>query len=570
MRELGLGGYRSIDKYVKAKLEKLDGNPTFLSLFELMFSEKDNILFEQSAGYRIVYTTYGEGKQKALDTAARIKARFADLPQGAVIGLYMDNGLGWIVTFWGIILAGFCPLLMNMRLPAGMLEGALADMKAAAVISDGEKFTLPTVGLEDLESLTGAELPAVCGDEVYVMSSGTSQRLKICGYTAREFAAQIIGSYDIIKKCRMVKRHYGGSLKLLTFLPFYHIFGLVAVYIWFAFFSRTFVHLADMNPATIVNTVKRHNVTHIFAVPLFWEKVYERAVKTVKSRGAETEQKFNRGMAISRKIGDVPLLGSLFTKLAFKSVRDKMFGESIKFMITGGSYIPGDVLEFFNRIGYPLANGYGMTEIGITSVELSSKMKIRAAGFVGSPLKGIEYSVNGEGELLVRGKSCAHSICEGGRRYLLEGAYPTGDLAECKGGRYRILGRRDDVIIAANGENVNPELIEPCFKIEDTCGVALISERTGEGVRPVLLVSLKRSLTAQRFKEIDEAIKSAASKAGVSKLIGKTVYTLDPVMRDNEFKLNRARLSREYNGGKLNILPEGYFASRAEADEDAV
>jgi acyl-CoA synthetase (AMP-forming)/AMP-acid ligase II len=75
---------------------------------------------------------------------------------------------------------------------------------------------------------------------------------------------------------------YNGSIKQLAFLPFYHIFGLFAVYYWFAFFGRTFVFLKDYSPDTIARTCRRHEVTHIFAVPLLWHTVEEKIQKGVR------------------------------------------------------------------------------------------------------------------------------------------------------------------------------------------------------------------------------------------------------------------------------------------------
>ena len=200
----------------------------------------------------------------------------------------------------------------------------------------------------------------------------------------------------------MVKRHYESRMKLLAFLPFYHVFGLIAVYIWFAFFSRTFVHLPDMAPDTIIGTIKRHKVTHIFAVPLFWEKVRSEALKTIKGMGDDTFTKFEHAMGIASSLPGPA--SRLFSRMAFREVREKLFGESIVFMIAGGSAISPDVLGFFNGIGYRLANGYGMTEVGITSLELSADRKYLDAGYVGAPMAHAEYMIDGNGELLVRGE----------------------------------------------------------------------------------------------------------------------------------------------------------------------
>lgn len=571
MQDYGLGGARSINAFVKDKLEAFSRMEiSFASLFELMFREKENILYERSVGYRIETTTYGEAYDAVLRLAAAMREAFGDVPAGATIGLYMDNGLLWIESFWAILAAGYRPLLMNRRLPKPVLAKALDDTDARAVIADEPVFDRPTCSPGSLRSDTPLTLPAVFGDELLVMSSGTSENLKICAYSANELYYQILESYRIIRTCAPLKKHYHGRLKLLTFLPFYHIFGLVAVYIWFAFFSRTFVHLEDMAPDTIVNTVKRHEVTHIFAVPLFWEKVYEQTQSALLRQDPATRRKLKKGLAIAAAIGDWPIIGPAFIRRAFRPIRERMFGESVCFMITGGSGIPAPVLSFFNRIGYRLANGYGMTEIGITSVELSSRQKILNAGFVGKPFAFVEYKLNDRGELLVRGKATARRIWENGRPVAADDWYNTRDLAECIKGRYRILGRRDDVIVAANGENLNPAILESYFMGEDVNGVALIRERTPEGDRPVLLASVRRTLPAARFSAVDERLKQTAASLGLSSLIGRIVYTPDPLIQADDFKCNRARLSKAYQAGDVRLLSPEQFLPEERTDSDPV
>ena len=134
---------------------------------------------------------------------------------------------------------------------------------------------------------------------------------------------------------------------------------------------------------------------------------YKQIVDTVMEaaaimRGEKTFEKFEKGMRVSRAIGNLPVIGKLFSKTAFKELRENIFGESVQFMISGGSAISENVLEFFNAIGYHLANGYGMTEIGITSVELSKNKKLLNSGWVGRPFSGVEYKIE-DGQLFVRG-----------------------------------------------------------------------------------------------------------------------------------------------------------------------
>ena len=564
MKELGLGGYLGINEFVAAKLQKLNEMPAgFGSLFELMFSEKENLLYEKSEGYRIRQTTYGEAYEETLRLAAALKTML-DLPHGAAVGLSMENSLRWIELFWAILLCGWNPLLLNLRLSDALLEQALRSCGARAVISDGRQYAVRTLAANEIVPAGAPFAPCRFGEELLVMSSGTSDHVKICAYSAEELRCQIRDSYEIIRICAPAKEHYDGYIKQLCFLPFYHVFGLIAVYIWFAFFSRAFVQLNDMQPQTILNTIKRHKVTHIFAVPLFWETVYEQAIKTIKSRGEKTYRKFLKGMRIARRFGSVPALARAFGKTAFKEVRENLFGESVRFMITGGGAIREEVMTFFNAIGYHLADGYGMTEIGITSVELSDRPSVLNVCSVGMPLSGTEYQINESGELLVRGGVLTKYIIEDGKKTVSDKQawFNTHDLAAFSGGGYRILGRTDDLIVTANGENLNPNLTEPLLRTGGTDGVCLIDG----GNTAVLLVSVNRCITQDRLETLGKQLKEAIAAADLTGQIGKIVYITEPLMKDGEFKLNRRRLAADYRDGRLAVANPRVQTDSSEQD----
>ena len=555
MKITGIGESKNISDFVASKIAALnESEVSFRLLFDLMFREKENILYEKSEGYHIIETSYGEAYQNILKLSARIGTELSEVPKGAVLGLYMENSLLWIETFWAILAAGYRPLLMNLRLDHNTLAKALSDLNAAAVFSLDEQFEVRTINPANMQQERNANTELVFGDEIYVMSSGTSERVKLCGYGALEFYHLLLNSAKIVENCKMIRNHYEGRLKQLCFLPFYHIFGLVAVYLWFGFFSRTFVELRDYSPQTILNTIRRHKVTHIFAVPLFWEKVYDAAIKTIQKRGERTVKKFSRGLAISGKIGDLPFFGKAFKKIAFHEVRENLFGESVQFMITGGSAIRSEVMSFFNGIGYFLTDGYGASEIGITSVELSRKAKIRNACFVGKPMDGIEYKISEHGELLVSGKAIARTIFENGEKKPLCDYYETRDLAECINGHYRILGRIDDLLIAADGENLNPNLIEPQLMTPQMKGCCLLGVDKDSETVPILLVSVDRYLSVERFTALDKAVRAKIQTLPMGSSIKKIVYTSDPLLHDNEIKLNRRRLSRDYAHGNLNLI----------------
>lgn len=567
-----LGGYNSINEFVEAKLNKFASmEHTMGALYTMMFSEKENTMYETSVGYEIRKTTYGEVKTHIEARYRVLQEKLAGIPRDSIVGLYMNNSLDWIEMFWSILHSGYSVLLMNLRLDEATLEKTLADCGVKAVVTDGRMFSVPTItasqcvpsdspsgndiSMSDVKSSTGAEGEGF-GSTIYVMSSGTTANVKVCGYTAEEFYYQVFDSYNIIKKCELMKKHYEGELKQLTFLPFYHIFGLVAVYIWFAFFSRTFVELKNLEPETITNTIQKHKVTHIFAVPLFWEKVYAQAMKTIRKRGEKTVEKFGKGMKLIRKTSGMPGLSNFLSRKLFKEVRANMFGESISFMISGGSEIKPEILEFFNAIGYHLANGYGMSELGITSVNLDKGGRKLLEGFVGEPLASVEYRIGDDGNLFVRGKTIASNVFEQGqwRSVSRDEWFDTKDMACCEDGQYRLLGRRDDVVISSTGENLNPAIIEPVFEMQGIRNACLIGPCKNGVKVPVLVVSADKFITEKAFEELKRAVWECADRAGIGAELKDILFTTDELMSSEEFKLNRRKVRLAYENGDFSRI----------------
>lgn len=542
-----LGGFKRVNQYVRNKISRLGAeDKCFATLYRYMFSERKNIFAEMSDGFRIKQVSYGECADGISRIAAALSERTADIRQDAIVGLYMDNSVEWIQIFWSILMCGYRPLLLNLRMDDSILEGIIQQYDVAAVISDGAQFCVKTILARELtQAQSSAPTPNVWADEVIFMSSGTTDNVKLCAYKGQNFYYQICDSVKIIEQCPQIKKYYEGSIKLLAFLPFYHVFGFIAVYLWFAFFARTFVFLKDNSPQTLLDTIRRHKVTHIFSVPLMWETIYKEARKAIRARGKRTEAKFIRALKLA------PSLGRGFAKFAFKEVRENIFGESVRFMISGGSAISVEVLSFFNGIGYHLVNGYGMTEIGITSVEISKNRKCIVGGSVGRPFGYTEYDLASSGELLARGKATAGRILLNGQERVMNDDewFATGDLAQRKNGRYYILGRKDDLIVGANGENINPELVEKDFGVDGCTEVCLIADKSGA---PVFIASVSRRLPADALRKISADI--ASSLANKKIIVNKIVLTTDRLLGENDIKINRRKIAARYQREELHTV----------------
>lgn len=565
MKLNNIGGYKDVNTYVQKKYEAFENSDKrFSSLYDSMFSEAGNTFFERSRGYTIEKITYGECREQLEKRAATLKSMLNDPEKDSVIGLHMDNSVSWIQLFWAILLIGCRPLLMNTRLDDGTLETALKDTNAIAVITDGRKFSIRTIMEEEI---TEAEAPARKGEfgsELMVMSSGTSSHIKICCYSAEQFCHQIRDSYDIICRNDRIKQHYEGELKLLTFLPFYHVFGLIAVYIWFSFFSRTFVLLNDLSAQTLLSTIRRHKVTHIFAVPLFWEKIHSEVLRTIHDRGEKTEARFKKGLALSEKLLKLPG-GEAICKKLFKEVRGSLFGDSVLFTITGGSFINPETLHFFNAMGYYLCNGYGMSEIGITSVELSAKAADRCRPSIGTPMSSVEYRVSPEGMLEVRGPSTARRILQDGQETRRgDEWFQTGDLAALENGKWFLQGRGDDLVIGSAGENLNPNLIEPRLA---TAGVRELCLIGGHGLVPTLVCAVPPFAADEQVKATEKRVHEQIAAAGLNGQISRVVMTRADLTAENDFKISRARVRDRLIKNELPVWTPG-AAKAAESSDD--
>ncbi len=552
MKLNNIHGFSSIDEYVQYKLSAYSAEEkNFETLFRFMFDESNNVMVETTDGYRVKKITYGEFKNNILAVTPTVAGSFSELAQGEIIGLYMANCPEWLVLFWAILSAGYRPLLMNTRLPDDTLDSLLEEYGVKGVISDGKSFSVKTVMKEDaLVSSDSAFEIRPFGKEVLFMSSGTSNHVKLCAYTGENFYYQICDSANIIATCPNIKRHYDGELKQLMLLPLCHVFGFIAVYLWFGFFSRTFVFPRDLNPATIQRTVKKHKVTHIFAVPMVWEAVAKAADAKIRARGEKTYNRFKRVSSAVNSMGGV---GDFVAKRFLSEVRDGLFGDSIMFLISGGSHISASTLAFFNGIGYHLANGYGMTEIGITSVEKSSARKILNTGSIGAPFGYTEYSLDEKGRLLVRGKTrAARILCDGVETVSqADEWFLTGDMMRFEKGRYFAEGRGDDLIVCENGENLNPNLVEPTLIVDGVDNLCLFAE---EKKTVALVASVPGCYAKERLLSVHSALSDAVAEAKLDTVVTRIYFTNLPLIGEGEFKISRKKIADRVKNGSLRTF----------------
>lgn len=542
-----------IDKFYKQLADLEQSEKRFCDIYEIMKSRFASEVFgvEYFGGFESK-TTYSEFFALCESVAGALSERLGG-KQGSNVAIRMDNSVLWCACFFGVLMAGFKPVLINTRLDEESIRKAVKRVDALCVLCDKESELDGYIPASTLKS-DGIKNPC-WENEIILMTSGTTGDAKLVVYGGSAITAQVLTTTQIIKDSKSITQNRKLEIKLLALLPFYHIFGLSAVFLWFTFFGRTLVFPTALDAEAIRFACKRGEVTHFFAIPAVWVLAVRGLLAEAKKQGKE--ETLRKGVKISNKLQNIcPKLGLFVArKILFADVRDKIFGRSVCFCISGGGFLNDEAVEILNGIGYSMHVGYGMTETGITSVELSEKPKVRNLNTVGLPLKGVEYKINDDGVLCVKG-DLLHSaiITEKGRTERNSDEYfVTQDSCKVdESGRWCLQGRQDDIIIGENGENLSPDMVGLKLTPPSNRGFCVMGLEVEGDRRAVAVLSLNEGAT--------DFEKSAAANV-LYKQIDTLPITLRPYgvyittdeIPQNLGKVKRALLKKMIDAGDVKI-----------------
>ena len=560
----------NLKKYIRYNRDALVASKMDMkAIFQIMFHERDNILCETNDGFRIQKLSYGQIHDRIVSAGAGLYQKIG--AAGEYVALEMDNSPEWIVGFWSILLSGNKPYLVNLRYPQALSNGILKTLKIRYTLCQQEsQLDTQSILVQEIEGCQAAVPEDVFADEIAFSSSATSMNEVVCFYHGYQISQQILNFQGIIKECPRVAKHYKGSLKQLAFLPFYHVFGLFAVYFWFTFFGRTLVFLRDLSADTILQTCRRHEVTHIFAVPMLWHTVEKQLRSKLREAGEKKQKKFRTAMKLSTSLQNLfPSFGPELSKRLMKEVTSQLFGPSVLFCINGGSYLRDSALELLNGIGYFTCNGYGMSEIGITSVELRSRPKYRNLNTIGHPFQSVEYRLDDAGCLQVRGSSLCTRKLINGVETTVDGWFDTGDQMQCHNGFYTILGRQGDVVIGENGENINPDTIEKLFLVGSAKMLSVLGLPSEQGQELSMVVQLSPYATEQTISSIREEVYGINATLPTASAIHKFYFTRDELAPPTAVKVSRKQLQGKIASGEVTLIPFAQCTAVSAGDESS-
>lgn len=460
-----------------------------------------------------------------------------------IIALHMANSAMWPVLFWGILMSGHTPLLLNAALPLKTFEPILAKADAAAVIScDEHPLALhPQRLLGARTQVDMALFESRWTDQIIFMTSGTSGVPKLVVYNGRSIAEQI-------QSCRYFYRETSaiayprslGAMRQLALLPFSHIFGFIICVVWYPFMGAQIVYPVSLKPDDMLFACQKQRVTHLCAVPSYFEilaRIMLKAAKALFGKQAD-------GFIVWLKEGRLqkPELYQRYQAFA-KKLCTRVLGHDIRYLISGGGMLSPDTAAFFNRLGLYFCNGYGMTELGILAVEKSDKPDKRMQASIGTPSYGVRFTLDEQGEILVDCDYAAVGYLEEEGLVPLEKPFSTKDLGRMlPDGRYMLLGRHDDIIIDSDGNRIHPHEIEE--RLRRLPGVSGLCVIQGEKK----LVLLLEGSPEGDVDALSEAINQVNRRVQASHYLHEA-WIVPTLHRTTKGEVNRRAMAACYQSG---------------------
>ena len=342
-----------------------------------------------------------------------------------------------------------CPALKQILMIEGTALGALEGLGVA--VSDEElNARVATVRAADLATI--------------VYTSGSTGNPKGAELTHKNFVSITISASQALHEVVL-----DDHPRLLLFLPLAHCFARFIQYASIASDDGVVGYLPDTK--TLLPDLRSFEPTYLLGVPRVFEKVYNAASHKAGAgwkgrlfvKAAEAARVWSR----KEQAGEQHTFAEIaerakYETLVYRTVRGAL-GPKIKYVACGGAPLSLDLAHFYNGIGLPMIQGYGMTETAAPFA--ATRVTDNVIGTVGQPAPGSSIRISDEGELQVKGPNVFrgyHNLPEKtAEAFTADGWLRTGDLAEIDDeGHIVITGRIKDIIITAGGKNVSPIPLE--------------------------------------------------------------------------------------------------------------
>ena len=520
--------------------------------------------------------TFNQLAQQCDNYAANLQKLFGT--EGRIC-ISLDSSKEWFPLFWGLVRSGHDVLTLDASMADDKAGKLMEETKCIGIVSAkphqlDEKYKQVNIK-ELIASPEVKDYTPIWGHNIALCTSGTTSDSRIFLYNEETICYLALFSAKVYLENHLLIDNE--CFRTLAFLPFHHILGFAAIFIWSHFLGDTTVYLKDRSPLTISRTVKKCRANQIVAVPLLANSICKTLKAEVNKQGILERAAFSTMLAISITAQRIaPKAGLKLACAMFKGIQEKVFGTGMKSIVLGGSHTDAESLRILNGIGYYTICGYGMTETAITGFETSMRMENRLLGSIGAPMEFTEYRLKpldndaaGEkkagkvGELQVRGRGLHDARIVNGEVLPPdvdeEGWFSTGDIVRIvkEKQQYFVEGRLKEVIINESGENVYPDELEDAF-----LGIDGIPQYTIVGLKRknshyediALVIGLGEKIDDEEFiQRLARNIRLVNKDLPVFKRLSRAIITGDPLPVANGFKVKRVALKRMIENRELNV-----------------
>ena len=356
-----------------------------------------------------------------------------------------------------------------------------------------------------------------------------------------------------------------GRDEFLSFLPLCHIFEqLFTIFMNIKYGAVVnFIESTD----TVTDNMREVSPTVAYGVPRVWEKYYSGIIIMMSDATWFKRWLFQTSLKVGRKYAalttshqPVPLTLRLAYSLAhfltFRKLKERLGFDRVRLAFSGAAPISPDVLRFFQAIGIPLREGYGMTEgTGVTCANQRDRVKI---GTVGQALPGVEVKIAEDGEICFRGGNVFKGYFKNPQATaeVLEpdGWMHSGDVGVLdEEGFLKITDRKKDLIITAGGKNIAPQNIENQLKFSPYINDAVVIGDRRKYLVAIIVIDEDNVVKyAQDSKIQYTTYASLTQHPEVNKLIQKEVDAVNKTLANVE------------TVKKFTILPKKLFVEDGE------
>lgn len=464
----------------------------------------DGIAFTYSKGSRRISKTYHEFRKDVNALGMWLYKRGLQGKHIAVIG---ENSYEWLLCFFAIACGGSTAVPVDKELPAEEMkvllqkadvqavfyskwyhepvENAVKMMRQAAEAASGADViaAYSMSGME--EFIAEGEMLSMQGQSRFtnyqpdgkelcciMFTSGTTGSSKGVMLSHENIAEDINGS------CRL----FEPKGQTIAVLPFHHAFGLIVAVLMV--FNYGYEVCINKSLKTIQKDMQAAKPQTMFLVPLFVETFHRQIWASAKKEGRD------RLLRRMMRLSDVLLaLGIDIRRRLFASVH-RAFGGNLEYIICGGAPLGTQYIREFRSWGIEILNGYGTTECAPCAAV--NRNHYHKDGTVGVAVPGSTIKIGEDGEVLIKGPIVMQGYYKDGTatsEALSNGWYATGDLGRMDAdGFLTLTGRKKNLIILSNGENVSPEELEADFL-------------KYEAVREVLVYEQDRMIAAEIYPD---------------------------------------------------------------------